>query len=155
MLAKTKEDAHILAWLFRKKFAASDGAMAGEVRKEDVASGKLEVKVAFHDRPCELCSMKVLRRETENKKRKTYNVNLVFRGKALQSASCTCVDATENGTAVCKHACLVRMVSKQPGAVGAITAAGAGRGRGGRGRGRGSRLAALAEGCHQPEPLWW
>ena len=59
MLAKTKEDAHILGWLFRTKFAASDGAMAVEVRKEDVASGKLEVKVAFHDRPCELCSMKV------------------------------------------------------------------------------------------------
>ena len=43
MLAKTKEDAHILGWLFRTKFAASD--------EEEVASGKLEA--------CELCSMKV------------------------------------------------------------------------------------------------
>ena len=49
MLAKTKEDAHILGWLFRTKFAASDAAMAGEVRKEYVASGKLEVKVAVLD----------------------------------------------------------------------------------------------------------
>ena len=50
-------------WAVRRalcgQFAASDGVMAGEVRKEAVASGKLEVKVAFHDRPCELCSMKV------------------------------------------------------------------------------------------------
>ena len=59
-------------WAVRRalcgQFAASDGVMAGEVRKEAVASGKLEVKVALHDRPCELCSMKV-----DAEKRKTRN----------------------------------------------------------------------------------
>ena len=59
MLAKWKVGTHFLGWLFRTKFAATDGAMVVEVCDEDAASNKPAVNVVFHGRPRELCSMKV------------------------------------------------------------------------------------------------